>query len=111
MGLSSNDGFATAMHVAADRHDVTGVRPHDFPSHALRRLVSREARPRPSGRGLPALNDGCATIAVSAPSDAAALKATIDERVQSTNLIVALRITGEFRDVHTRTVVAQHKPH
>jgi acetolactate decarboxylase len=51
------------------------------------------------------------TIAVSAPSDAAALKATIDERVQSTNLIVALRITGEFSDVHTRTVVAQHKPY
>src|ERR1700739_1593365 len=36
------------------------------------------------------------TIAVSAPIDAATLKATIDERVQSTNLIVALRITGEF---------------
>ena len=51
------------------------------------------------------------TIAVSAPSDAAALKATIDERVQSTNLIVALRITGEFGDVHTRTVIAQDKPY
>jgi acetolactate decarboxylase len=51
------------------------------------------------------------TIAVSAPSDTAALKATIDERVQSTNLIVALRITGEFSDIHTRTVIAQHKPY
>jgi acetolactate decarboxylase len=51
------------------------------------------------------------TIEVSAPSDATALKATIDERVQSTNLIVALRITGEFSDVHTRTVIAQHKPY
>jgi acetolactate decarboxylase len=51
------------------------------------------------------------TIEVSAPSGATALKATIDERVQSTNLVVALRITGEFSDVHTRTVIAQQKPY
>jgi acetolactate decarboxylase len=51
------------------------------------------------------------TIAVSAPSDAAALKAMIDELVQSTNLMVALRITGEFSEIHTRTVTAQHKPY
>jgi acetolactate decarboxylase len=51
------------------------------------------------------------TIAVSAPSDAAALKALIDEAVGSTNLIVAIRVNGEFSEVHTRTVVAQHKPY
>jgi acetolactate decarboxylase len=51
------------------------------------------------------------TIDVSAPSDAAALKAMIDETVSSTNLIVAIRITADFNEIHTRTVTAQHKPY
>jgi acetolactate decarboxylase len=48
---------------------------------------------------------------VSAPSDAAALKAVIDGTVSSTNLIVAIRITADFNEIHTRTVTAQHKPY
>jgi acetolactate decarboxylase len=51
------------------------------------------------------------TIDVSAPTDAPALKAMIDETAASTNLMVAIRITGDFSDVHTRTVTAQHKPY
>lgn len=51
------------------------------------------------------------TIDVSAPSDAAALKAIVDKSVASTNLMVAIRVTGEFSEVHTRTVTAQHKPY
>jgi acetolactate decarboxylase len=51
------------------------------------------------------------SIGVSAPSDAATLKATIDEMVGSTNLIVAIRVTGDFGEIHTRTVTAQHKPY
>jgi acetolactate decarboxylase len=48
---------------------------------------------------------------VSAPTDAPALKAMIEETAASTNLMVAIRITGDFSDVHTRTVTAQHKPY
>jgi acetolactate decarboxylase len=51
------------------------------------------------------------SIDVSAPSDAAALKAMIDETAASTNLIVAIRINGVFDDIHTRTVTAQRKPY
>ena len=51
------------------------------------------------------------TIAVSAPTDAARLRSMIDEAVHSSNLIVAVRISGEFSEVHTRTVTAQHKPY
>lgn len=51
------------------------------------------------------------TIGVSAPSDATVVKAMIDESVASTNLIVAIRVTGEFNEMHTRTVTAQHKPY
>jgi acetolactate decarboxylase len=51
------------------------------------------------------------TIAVSAPIDAAALKAEIDKSVASSNLIAVIRIRGQFSEVHTRTVTAQHKPY
>jgi acetolactate decarboxylase len=51
------------------------------------------------------------TIEASAPSDATTLKATIDETAASTNVMVAIRITGEFSEVHARTVTAQHKPY
>jgi acetolactate decarboxylase len=51
------------------------------------------------------------TIAVSATTDGATLRSTIDESVHSTNLIAAVRVTGEFSEVHTRTVTAQHKPY
>jgi acetolactate decarboxylase len=50
-------------------------------------------------------------VTVSAPSDATTLKAMIDESVASTNLIVAIQITGEFSEIQTRTVTAQHKPY
>jgi acetolactate decarboxylase len=51
------------------------------------------------------------TIAVPAPIDAAALKAEIDKSVASSNLIAVIRIRGQFSEVHTRTVTAQHKPY
>ncbi|MBV8398383.1 MAG: acetolactate decarboxylase [Acetobacteraceae bacterium] len=51
------------------------------------------------------------TIAVSEPTDAATLQSMVDESVGSTNLILAVRVTGEFSEVHTRTVTAQHKPY
>ena len=47
---------------------------------------------------------------VSAPVDRAELKARIDESLPSTNLIVAVRITGDFGVMRTRTVTEQHRP-
>lgn len=51
------------------------------------------------------------TFEVSAPVDRAELKARIDESLQSTNLIVAVRVTGDFSTMRTRTVTAQHRPY
>lgn len=48
---------------------------------------------------------------VSAPVDRAELKARIDESLPSTNLIVAVRVTGDFSEIHTRTVTAQQQPY
>lgn len=77
-------------------------------------------------------SDGCATVAgldqltpfavvtwfkadrrinVSAPVDRARVKSLIDESLESTNLIVAVRVTGEFSMVRTRTVTEQHRPY
>lgn len=50
------------------------------------------------------------TIAVSAPHDRGALKARIDEALESTNLMVAVRVTGDFSTIRTRTVTEQHPP-
>jgi acetolactate decarboxylase len=43
--------------------------------------------------------------------DRAELKARIDESLPSTNLIVAVRITGDFSVIRTRTVTEQHRPY
>ena len=51
------------------------------------------------------------TIEVSAPCDRADLKALIDDSLESTNLMVAVRITGDFSMLRTRTVTAQHQPY
>jgi len=51
------------------------------------------------------------TIDVSAPCDRAALKARIDEALESTNLMVAVRVTGHFGSIRTRTVTEQHPPY
>jgi acetolactate decarboxylase len=51
------------------------------------------------------------TIDVSAPCDRAAVKALIDEALESTNLMVAVRITGHFSTIRTRTVTEQKRPY
>lgn len=51
------------------------------------------------------------SIEVSAPHDRAALKARIDESLESTNLMVAVRVTGHFSMILTRTVTEQHPPY
>lgn len=51
------------------------------------------------------------TIDVSTPQDRAALKARIDEALESTNLMVAVRVTGHFSVIRTRTVTEQHPPY
>jgi len=35
----------------------------------------------------------------------------IDRRIESSNLIYAIRITGHFAELHTRTVMEQKKPY
>lgn len=51
------------------------------------------------------------TIEVSTPHDRAALKALIDAALESTNLMIAVRVTGHFSMVRTRTVTEQHPPY
>jgi acetolactate decarboxylase len=51
------------------------------------------------------------SIEVSEPHDRAAVKALIDASLESTNLIVAVRVTGDFGMVRTRTVTEQHRPY
>lgn len=48
---------------------------------------------------------------VSEPVDRAALKCRIDESLPSANLIVAVRVTGDFSEIRTRTVTEQHRPY
>ena len=48
---------------------------------------------------------------VTAPVDRAGLKARIDASLSSTNLIVAVRVDGEFSEIRTRTVTEQHRPY
>jgi acetolactate decarboxylase len=45
------------------------------------------------------------------PVDRAGLKARIDESLPSTNLIVAVRVNGDFSVLRTRTVTQQHRPY
>jgi acetolactate decarboxylase len=51
------------------------------------------------------------SIQVPPDSDRAAVTALIDKSVQSQNLIYAIRITGRFAEVCTRTVMAQQPPY
>jgi acetolactate decarboxylase len=51
------------------------------------------------------------TLEVSARCDRAAVKALIDGALESTNLMVAVRVVGEFSMVRTRTVTEQHQPY
>lgn len=51
------------------------------------------------------------SIEVSEPHDRAAVKALIDASLESTNLIVAVRVTGDFSIIRTRTVTEQHRPY
>jgi acetolactate decarboxylase len=51
------------------------------------------------------------TIAVSEPCDRAGLKILIDESLDSTNLMVAVRVAGDFSIMRTRTVTKQQQPY
>jgi acetolactate decarboxylase len=51
------------------------------------------------------------TIPVPQGSDQAAITTLIDTSVASKNLLYAVRITGTFREVRTRTVMAQQPPY
>lgn len=50
-------------------------------------------------------------IAITERTDRAAVTAAIDQRIASTNLIYAIRVTGHFADLHTRTVMEQQQPY
>jgi len=51
------------------------------------------------------------TITVDAPTSRAHALALVDDAVDSPNLIYAIRVTGTFSSVHTRTVKAQTPPY
>jgi acetolactate decarboxylase len=51
------------------------------------------------------------TIHVSRPSGRAGLKTLIDAWLPSTNLMVAVRVTGDFSMIRTRTVTKQQQPY
>ena len=51
------------------------------------------------------------TVSIHAPHDRADLTALIDESLESENLIYAIRISGEFSRIRTRTVTEQHRPY
>ena len=51
------------------------------------------------------------SVDVSEPRDRAALKTLIDQSLDSTNLMVAVRINGRFSMVRTRTVTKQRPPY
>ena len=51
------------------------------------------------------------TLEVSEPCDRAAVNALIDGALESTNLMVAVRVVGQFSMMRTRTVTEQHQPY
>jgi acetolactate decarboxylase len=55
--------------------------------------------------------DADRSFEVTEPVDRAGLKARIDESLPSKNLIVAVRVTGDFSVIRTRTVTEQHRPY
>jgi alpha-acetolactate decarboxylase len=50
-------------------------------------------------------------IAIRARTDRAGVTAAIDRKISSANLIYAIRVTGHFAELHTRTVTAQRPPY
>lgn len=50
-------------------------------------------------------------IEIQTPTSRTKLTESIDRRIESANLIYAIRITGHFRELHTRTVMAQQPPY
>lgn len=50
-------------------------------------------------------------IAIAERTDRAAVTAAIDQGITSTNLIYAIRVTGHFAELHTRTVMEQQQPY
>ena len=50
-------------------------------------------------------------IAIETRTDQAEVIGAIDRRIESSNLIYAIRITGHFAELHTRTVMEQKKPY
>jgi acetolactate decarboxylase len=50
-------------------------------------------------------------IAIENSTDRAELVGAIDRQIKSANLIYAIRITGRFSDLHTRTVMKQKPPY
>ena len=48
---------------------------------------------------------------ITEPTGMAAVLDAVDRRIASANLIYAVRITGRFRELHTRTVMAQREPY
>lgn len=50
-------------------------------------------------------------LQVSEPCDRVGLMAFIDEALASTNLMVAVRVTGDFSMIRTRTVTKQRRPY
>lgn len=50
-------------------------------------------------------------IAIRARTARAEVTAAIDRQIKSANLIYAIRITGHFAELHTRTVMAQKPPY
>ena len=51
------------------------------------------------------------TIQISEPCDRAGLKTLIDESLDTTNLMVAVRVAGDFNVMRTRTVTKQQRPY
>jgi acetolactate decarboxylase len=51
------------------------------------------------------------TIPVSSPASRPEVRSLIDKAIKTTNLIQAIRIGGSFRQVRTRTVMAQSPPY
>ena len=50
-------------------------------------------------------------ITIETPTEEAEVTGAIDRRIESSNLIYAIRITGHFAELHTRTVMEQKKPY
>jgi len=51
------------------------------------------------------------SLQVSEPCDRVGLRAFIDEALASTNLMIAVRVTGDFSMIRTRTVTKQRRPY